>query len=88
MILVNTTSRKIWIRQPLLAAEIYEAEFHPWQYHVNLNREDNDTNFQLTIPLEIEHDLQSNQVEAKEKSVTSEVQENPQPTFEPHPDMS
>ena len=29
----------------------------------------------------------SNQVEAEEKSVTSGVQENPQPTFGPHPNM-
>ena len=39
VILVNTTSRNIWIRQPLLAADIYEVELHPWQYHENLNRE-------------------------------------------------
>ena len=25
----NTTSRDIWIRQPLLAADIYEVELHP-----------------------------------------------------------
>ena len=56
--------------------------------HTNLNREGNDIkiNFQLTIPPEIEHGLQSNHMEAEEKSVTSEVQENPQPTFGPHPD--
>ena len=42
LILVNTTSRNIWIRQPLLAADIYEVELHPWQYHANLNREEND----------------------------------------------
>ena len=83
VILVNTTNRNIWIRQPLLAADIYEVELHPWQYHTNLNREGNDIkiNFQLTIPPEIEYDLQCNQVEAEERSATSEVQENPQPTF-------
>ena len=79
------------IRQlPLAAADIYEVELHPWQYCANLNREDNDIKitFWLAIPPETKHDLQSNQVEAEEKSVTSEVQENPQPTFGPHPDMS
>ena len=89
VILVNTTNRNIWIRQPLLAADIYEVELHPWQYRMNLNREGNDIkiNFQLTIPPEIECDLQCNQVEAEERSATSEVQENPQPTFGPHPDV-
>ena len=77
VILVNTTNRNIWIRQPLLAADIYEVELHPWQYCTNLNREGNDIkiNFQLTIPPEIEYDLQCNQVEAEERSATSEVQE-------------
>ena len=42
VILVNTTNRNIWIRQPLLAADIYEVELHPWQYRTNLNREGND----------------------------------------------
>ena len=29
VIVINTTSRNIWICQPLLAAEIFEVEFHP-----------------------------------------------------------
>ena len=89
VILVSTTSRNIWIRQPLLAADIYEVELHPWQYCASLNREGNDIkiNFQLAIPQEIECDLQCNQVEAEGRSATSEVQENPQPAFGPHPDM-
>ena len=36
VILVNTTNGNILIRQPLLAADIYEVELHPWQYHTNL----------------------------------------------------
>ena len=32
VILSNTTSRNIWICQPLLAAKIIEVELHPWQY--------------------------------------------------------
>ena len=89
VILVNTTSRNFWIRQPLWAADIYEVELHPWQYHAYLNREGNDIkiNFQLAIPPEIECDLQCNQVEAEGRSATSEVQENPQPATGPHPDM-
>ena len=42
----------------------------------------------MAIPPEIELNLQSKQVEVEEKSVTSEAQENPQPTLGPHPDMS
>ena len=32
VILINTTNRSIWIHQPMLAAEIFEVELHPWQY--------------------------------------------------------
>ena len=51
VILVNTTNRNIWIRQLLLAADIYEVKLHPWQYCTNLNREGNDIkiNFQLSF---------------------------------------
>ena len=41
----------------------------------------------MAIPLEIECDLQCNQVEAEGRSATSEVEENPQPTFGLHPDV-
>ena len=41
VILINTTSRNIWICQPLLAAEIYEVELHLWQYKSILYREGN-----------------------------------------------
>ena len=90
LILVHTTSRNIWIRQPLLAAGIYKVELHPWQYHANLHRGGNDIkiHFQLTIPPEIDHGLQSNQVEAEVKSATSEVQENSHPKFWPCPDTN
>ena len=42
----------------------------------------------MTIPPEINHDLQSNEVEAEVKSATSEVQENSHPKFGPRPDTN
>ena len=38
LILINTTSRNIWISQPLLTAEIFDVELHPWQYKSVLHR--------------------------------------------------
>ena len=32
VVLINTSDNRIWIRQPLLVAEIFVAEFHPYQY--------------------------------------------------------
>ena len=76
VILINITSRNIWIHQPLLAAEIYEVELHPWQYKSVLHREGNTikVGFQPIVPLEVEGDLQTNQVEVEVKK----NKENPQ----------
>ena len=41
VILINTSNRNIWTCQPLLAAEVYEVELHPWQYLSVLYREGN-----------------------------------------------
>ena len=75
VILINTTSRNIWICQPLLAAKIYEVELHPWQYKTILHREGNTikVGFQPIVPPEVEGDLQTNQVEIEIK----EEQKNP-----------
>ena len=76
VILINTTSRNIWICQPLLAAKVYEVELHPWQYKSILHREGNTikVGFQPIVPPEVEGDLQTNQVEVEIK----EEQKNPQ----------
>ena len=52
VILINTTSRNIWICQPLLAAEIFEVQLHPWQYKSVLHREGNTikVHFQPIVP--------------------------------------
>ena len=74
VILINSTSRNIWICQLLLAAEIYEVKLHPWEYQSMLHRE-GDTikvGFQSLIPPEVEGDLQTNQVEVNVKQEPSE----------------
>ena len=86
VILINTTSRNIWICQPLLAAKIYEVELHPWQYKSILHREGNTikVGFQPVVPPEVEGDLQINQVEVEVK----EEQKEPLPSFGPRPDTT
>ena len=91
VILINTTSRNIWICQPLLAAEIFEVELHPWQYKSILHREGNTikVGFQPIVPPEVEGDLQTNQVEVKVKEEPSEEESTPPlPSFGPHPDTT
>ena len=91
VILNNTTSRNIWICQPLLAAEIFEVELHPWQYKSILHQEGNaiKVGFQPIVPPEVEADLQTNQVEVKVKEELSEEESTPPlPSFGPHPDTT
>ena len=79
VILINTSSRNIWICQPLLAAEIFEVKLLPWQYKAILHREGNTikVGFQPIVPPEVEGDLQTNQVEAKVKEEPSDRGSSP-----------
>ena len=94
VILINTTSRNIWICQPLLAAEIFEVELHPWQYKSILHREGNTikVGFQPIVPPEVEGDLQTSQVEVEvkqEQEPSKEEESNPPlPSFGPRPDTT
>ena len=91
VILINTTSRNIWICQPLLAAKIFEMELHPWQCKSILHKEGKTikVGFQPIVPPEMEGDLQANQVQVKVKEEPSEEEYTPPlPSFGPHPDTT
>ena len=34
VILINTNSYNVWIRQPLLAAKLYDVELCPWDHEI------------------------------------------------------
>ena len=36
VILINTTKQNVWLRQPLLAAELYIAEYHPVEHRADI----------------------------------------------------
>ena len=36
VILINTTKQNVWLQQPLLAAELYTAEYHPIEHQVDM----------------------------------------------------
>ena len=36
VILINTTKQNVWLRQPLLATELYTAEYHPIEHRVDM----------------------------------------------------
>ena len=41
VILMNQNNHNIWIQQPLMAAEIYLVEYHPWDYGVEFQHQGN-----------------------------------------------
>ena len=75
MILINTTDHNIWVRQPLLATELFEAEVEPQQYcsEFNTERDEITISFLLAPPHEGQEQVEKN---------TVEVEENPDPPKE------
>ena len=68
MILINTTNQNIWVRQPLLAAELFEAEVHP-KHCAEKDREVDEIiiSFQLLPACERQEHIKSNVVEVEVK---------------------
>ena len=59
VILANTNSYNIWIRQPLLAASIVEVESCPWDYQTNLSCDGRNikVSFCPVPPSEVQEDI-------------------------------
>ena len=59
VILANMNSYNIWIRQPLLAANVVEVESCPWDYQTILSRDGKDVkvSFCPVPPLEVQEDV-------------------------------
>ena len=59
VILANTNSYNIWIRQPLLAANIVEVESCPWDYQTILSHDGKDVkvSFCPIPPSEVQEDI-------------------------------
>ena len=49
IIYINSNNYNIWIRQPLLAAELYTFEYHPWEYETIIDQDGNEINTWLQV---------------------------------------
>ena len=85
VILMNQNSHNIWIRQPLLAAEICTVEHLPWDYGVDFQHQGNkiEVAFQPLPPADIMATVKSVHDEPGTKPSAE-----PRPTFGPHPNTS
>ena len=74
VILINTTKQNVWLQQPLLAAELYNAEYHPVEHQADIEVQGDVANvsFLPVVPNTIR--VQVGQVEA-----TSDDTSTPKP---------
>ena len=95
MILINTNSYNVWIRQPLLAAKLYDVDYHPWEYETTVNHEeDSDTikfGFQPVPTAELQADIMATAQESVQEEKDNDgdkEDEDVLPKFGPCPDTS
>ena len=85
VILINITKQNVWLRQPLLATELYTAEYHPIEHWVDMEVEGDvaKVSFLPVVP-----DTIRVQVEQVEATSTDPATPDPQekPVFGPRPD--
>ena len=84
VILINTNKQNVWLWQPLLAAELYTAEYHPIEHRVDMEVEGDvaKVSFLPVVPNTIR--VQVEQVEATSTdTATPDPQEKP--VFGPRP---
>ena len=85
VILINTNKQNVWLRQPLLATELYAAEYHPIEHQVDMEVEGDvaKVSFLPVVP-----DTIRVQVEQVEATSTDTATPDPQekPVFGPRPD--
>ena len=84
MILINTTKQNVWLWQPLLATELYTAEYHPVEHWTDIEVEGDVANlsFLPVVPNTIR--VQVGQVEST-SAYTSTPNPQEKPVFGPRP---
>ena len=85
VILINTTKQNVWLWPPLLAAELYNAEYHPIEYWADMEVKGDVVNISF---LPVVPDTIRAQVEHVESTPTDISTPNPneKPVFGPRPD--
>ena len=89
VILANTNSENIWIRQPLLAAKLFEVECYSWEYDTSLESYGDEVRitFQPQKSNDIDASLQEINVQMKDMHGPEEPEKmSSYPVFGPHPD--
>ena len=92
VILANTNSYNVWIRQPLLAADVVEVESCPWDYQTILSHKDKNikASFCHVPPPEVQEEVFSSAVMSKDSDTVDEKGTSGEKLkkFGPHPDFN
>ena len=96
IVLMNTNSYNVWIRQPLLAAELYDADYHPWEYETTVTQEEGSDTIKFgsqPVPTaELQAEIMATSQESANEESNSETkaddEDDIKPKFGPHPDTS
>ena len=85
VILINTTKQNVWLWQPLLATELYTAEYHPVEHWADMEVKGDVVNvsFLPVVPDTIR--IQVEQVESTSTDILT-PNSNEKPVFGPRPD--
>ena len=92
--LMNTNSYNVWIRQPLLAANIVEAEDCPWDYQSSMSRDGNKINISFCpVPsTEVQAEIAAVSVKTAEPGnnpeKTTKHEEGERPKFRSRPNFN
>ena len=91
---MNTNSYNIWIRQPLLAANVVEAEHCPWDHTTNMTRDGEEIKISChQIPtVEVQEEIQQQDENLKDQTQTRSQESESKthkekPKFGPPPDF-
>ena len=90
--LMNTNSYNVWIRQPILAADIVEVDHCPWDYHSTISHDGSEVHI-LFCPVptpDVQADVLSvnatqAEKEAGEMEMTKGEEQGERPKFGPRP---
>ena len=93
---MNTNSYNLWIQQPLLAAELYDVDNHPWDYETTVTHEESsDTikfGFQPVPTAELQAEIMATSQESVNEDSNGETKAEDEdvikPKFGPRPDTS
>ena len=88
VVLLNTNSYNVWIRQPLYAATIWDVELKDWDYKPIITKSDEANMFEVKLqpvpPEDLQEEILSNATEVNQetndtsgKSASNEKDENP-----------